>query len=509
MNADSLWIDEAVTDEYTVAHFTDIFTGRVVYDLGNPPLYFCLANAWSAFFGDAETGLRSLPTVFGVLTITFLGFLGRKLIGPAAGQLSAFLLAVSPTAIELSNEARPYALMGLLAVVSTWLFCLAIDRAGPIWWIAYSVAILLIGLTHYYAVFVPLAHLASLTCAVRDRGTWTRWIVAIAAAGVMWSAWLPGFLKQVSISGNLVRMQGRWVTQFLATPTVFALGRNLAWRESSPLLLLVVSFVSIMCFWLPAGIALWTLRRRPFNAALLGVWALCPIAVPLLAAVLRSPLYATRYAFVGLPPFLILVSEGLLRFQPRLRLGLLALGLGFTCLSLFSYARGMLKDDWRAETRYVLDALRPEEVVVFDPDHEATTFFYYAKRYGSVPKTVYCLSYRKGEAGMTGSRFDRGAKSEEGVRVRDSEIFSSSGVWLITCVPQRELGAYEGDFEAKGFRCDTRRASRRINIRHFVRAGTGVRWRPQDLAIPPTTRVRRDPGAGRGALVGFFGDSPN
>lgn len=469
INADSLWLDEAVTDEYTRAHIADILTGRVLYDLGNPPLYYALTSAWSSLFGDTETGLRSLPTVFGVLTIPLLGFLGRKLISPAAGQLSAFLLAVSPTAIELSNEARPYALMGLLAVFSTWLFCCAIERPGLTRWFAYSLSIFLISITHYYAVFVPLAHLASLICAVRDKATWKHWLVSMTAVAVMWSAWLPAFLKQLPVSGNLVRMQGRWVTQFLATPTVFALGRNLAWRESSIPLLVGVSLVSMLCFWLPAAVGLFSLRRRPFAAVLLGVWALCPIAVPFVVALLLSPLYATRYAFVGLPPFLIMVSEGLLLFRPQVRSWLLALGLALTCMSLFCYMKGQLKDDWRTETRYVLDRLRPGEIVVLDPDYEAITFMYYARRYGSVPKDVYALWYGKGEDGMTGVKYDGSVKCDEGVRLRDSEIFNSSGVWLITCVPQRETEFYGSKLASRNFNCESEHKSHRITILHYVK----------------------------------------
>jgi len=280
---------------------------------------------------------------------------------------------------------------------------------------------------------------------------------------------LPTFLMQLSVSGNLARMEGRWFTQFLATPTVFAVGRNLAWRDSSIPLIAVVSLVSIACFWLPAAVGLFTLRGRPFAGSLLGIWALCPIAVPFVVALVFSPLYATRYAFIGLPPFLIIVSEGLLQFPPRSRGGLLALGLGLTCISLFSYMKGELKDNWRSETRYVLDRLAPGEIVVFDPDHEECTFIYYARRQGRVPQVMYGLWYRKGDDYLTGVRYDNGAKSDAFVRPLDSEIFDSRGVWLITCAPQRETEFYTIKLASGKFNCESEHVSHRIRVLHYVK----------------------------------------
>ena len=103
---DSLWFDEAVTAQYTRVPVLDLITGRV-YDLGNPSLYWILARLWSTLFGDSEAGLRSFPALCGILTVPFLALLGRQLISPKVGLWGAFLLAISPTAIELSNEARP------------------------------------------------------------------------------------------------------------------------------------------------------------------------------------------------------------------------------------------------------------------------------------------------------------------------------------------------------------------------------------------------------------------
>ena len=59
---------------------------------------------------------------------SLLALLGRQLLGPKVGLLAAGLLAVSPLQIELSNEARTYALLQLVAIANTWFFVRWVQR---------------------------------------------------------------------------------------------------------------------------------------------------------------------------------------------------------------------------------------------------------------------------------------------------------------------------------------------------------------------------------------------
>src|SRR5262249_44802109 len=157
---------------------------------------------------------------------------------------------------------------------------------------------------------------------------------------------------------------------------VFGLGRNLAWRESPAWMLFTVSVAAVACFWLPAILVLWRWRRNPFGAVLLGSWAFIPIPAPLAMAVTLSPIYATRYAFVGLPAFVLLAGWGLDQLRAPYRRFLLVAIVITTSLSFYCYATRTLKDDWRTETQFVLERLRPGELIAFEPEHEIATFLY-------------------------------------------------------------------------------------------------------------------------------------
>ena len=467
---DSLWFDEAITRLCVSIPILDLITERVVPELGNPPLYWILGGAWSTLFGDSEAGLRSLPALCGVMTVPFLALVGRRLVSARVGLWGAFLMAISPTAIELSNEARPYALAGLLAVVATWFFVRWVQENRRFDLAIYSVAVFLVCSTHYYGGAIPLAHAASLATLRGERRRLRSWLGAMTVAGLLGLSMLHILVIQLGTRGNLSRMGDRWMYQFLATPMVFGFGRNLAWRDSPAWILGAMTLAALACFWFPAMFALFRWRRNPFEAVLLGSWFLTPVVVPLAVAVTLSPVYATRYAFVGLPSFLILTGWGLEQVRPTTRRALLVLILVLSSSSVYCYATRPLKDDWRSETRFVLERRRPGELVVFQPDHEIETFLYYLPRYGVAPTEMIALgSGPRRDGWLRGVRYLNGIRYDRSPRDCADSVPPSSGVWLVLCASREDPELFRDYFARNGLQLIEHRRSHRIEILHFTR----------------------------------------
>lgn len=90
----------------------------------HPPLFFCLIHGWvqAPFVGATSRGLawslRSLPALFGIGAIAAMYWLNTIAFSRAAGLLAAALIAVSPFAVYLSQEARHYTLPVLLIALS-------------------------------------------------------------------------------------------------------------------------------------------------------------------------------------------------------------------------------------------------------------------------------------------------------------------------------------------------------------------------------------------------------
>jgi len=97
----------------------------------HPPVYFILSHWWLQLFPALPSGLvslwagRSLPALVGVFTIPAAFGLGWLAFGSRlVGQLAAGMMAISPYAVFLAQDARHYTLAILLATLS--LACLVV-----------------------------------------------------------------------------------------------------------------------------------------------------------------------------------------------------------------------------------------------------------------------------------------------------------------------------------------------------------------------------------------------
>ena len=175
INSQSFWYDEAVSAQLAKSSFADLLLGRAK-DNGNPPLYLLCAKAWSDVFGRSEAGFRSFSVVCGALAVLLLALLGRQLLGPQVGLLAAGLLAVSPLQIELSNQARTYSLLQLVAVANTWFFVRWVQRERITDLVVYGITTALGWYSHYYAPALQLAQAMALATLPQCRKLWLPWL---------------------------------------------------------------------------------------------------------------------------------------------------------------------------------------------------------------------------------------------------------------------------------------------------------------------------------------------
>jgi mannosyltransferase len=475
IDAHSFWYDEAVTAALVTAPYSDLFSGSSM-DNGNPPLYLIMAHAWSSLFGRSEVGLRSLSAILGALAVPLLAGLGRGLLGARAGLIAGALLAISPMALELSNEARTYSLLLFLAVANTSLFvawCKSRRRATLV---LYTLSMALCMYSHYYALTLPLAHGAALVATGDRRRLGRPWLLAMACATLMFVPWGPAFVRQLSTPGNLSRSGDGWRRQFLATPLVFGLGRTFAWRDSGTPALVFGSLAVVLCLGYPALRAAIGLRSRPFVLALLSSWLLVPTLGPFLVALCGKPLYMTRYAIVGLPAFLILAAAGLtgLRIVPRV--ACVATILILSAVSIARYAALPLKDDWRSAARTILAQAAPAEPLLFDGDIEIVPFRYYADRSGqAMPPELIGLRgggiARRGA--MFGIRYADGHRIDEVPQDLSDRLAGTPGLWLALCVPAESPEQYSGFLEGMGYILEDQYQFSRIRLLHFSRRPSG------------------------------------
>ncbi|MBN1202707.1 MAG: glycosyltransferase family 39 protein [Anaerolineae bacterium] len=127
LETQSLWNDEGNSLRLAQRSAHDLIdaAGQDIH----PPGYYLALKGWIGLAGESEFSLRALSAFEGLLTVAAVAALGRALFSRAAGMLAGLLVALSPLAVYYSQETRMYAQLGLLAVLSMWLFVVWLRRA--------------------------------------------------------------------------------------------------------------------------------------------------------------------------------------------------------------------------------------------------------------------------------------------------------------------------------------------------------------------------------------------
>ncbi|HEY3481332.1 MAG TPA: glycosyltransferase family 39 protein, partial [Streptomyces sp.] len=90
--------------------------------------YYALMHVWVSVLGDSDVMLR-LPSVLAMAGAAGLtARIGTRLATPRVGLLSGLVFAVLPATSRYGQEARPYALVVLAAVLCTLALVHVLDR---------------------------------------------------------------------------------------------------------------------------------------------------------------------------------------------------------------------------------------------------------------------------------------------------------------------------------------------------------------------------------------------
>ena len=172
LGAQSFWNDEGNSARLSERTIQLIIEGTAS-DI-HPPLYYLLLRGWRELAGDSEFGLRSLSAFAGLLVVPLAIALAQnpksKIRNPQ-WFLVGVITAVSPPLIYYSQEARMYALLGLLAALSTWLLVRSAEcgMRSVVFWAAYVLTAVAGLYTHYFFPAVLAAQgVAVVIWAVRD-----------------------------------------------------------------------------------------------------------------------------------------------------------------------------------------------------------------------------------------------------------------------------------------------------------------------------------------------------
>lgn len=392
LSAQSFWNDEGNSARIAERPLKLIWEGAAA-DI-HPPGYYLLLHYWRALCGHSEFSLRSFSALAGVLTVVFTFLLGRRLFNERVGTMAALVGAVSPFAIYYAQEARMYALLGLLSVLSTYLLA-----AGSI--PLYLITCVAGLYTHYAFPFVLFVH--NLWVGLwwlaegRHRADWKRLMLTWAGLQMimvlLYLPWLPIALRSVTGWPAAGREYRLWEAM-LDVLRVLTVGQTLPPVQARVRVALVEAVLLLT-------LSLWPRRATGTRLSAVGIMLYLAIPVSLIFALgLYKPEWL-KFLLVVLPPFHILMALGAdnlgrsISRRPALSSVLSALLL-LPCLfplapslrNLYfdpSYAR----DDYRGIAAFIASRLRPGDAIILNAPNQWEVFTYYYP-----DRDVYPAPYR-------------------------------------------------------------------------------------------------------------------
>jgi mannosyltransferase len=295
----ALWADELATWGAVRLSWSQLFHLSRNVDAVVAP-YYVVEKAWADLAGTSPVALRLPSVVVMAVAAALVAVLGTRLHSRWVGLLAGLIFALAPPTSRYAQEARPYALAILLAIVATLVLTWLIDRPRAGIGAAYALSVALLGAFHVIGLLLLLAHGL---VARRRLAVWAAW----AGCGVVPVLPLLWY-------GYRQREQVRWIPPaslhvVLAAPDAI--------------------FVSAGVGGALVALGLLAFARRP-NALLLMSWALVPfLALAVLGQV--APLFYARYLLYVVPAWVLLAALTLDRLR---RTHALAVVLGLALLGM-------------------------------------------------------------------------------------------------------------------------------------------------------------------------------
>ncbi len=247
LEGQSLWHDEGNSlrlAERSISAMVDAVSRDI-----HPPGYYMTLKLWTQLVGTTELGLRSLSALWGVVAVAATYGLGRRLFGVFPATVAALLVATNSFAIYYGQEARMYAQLGALSILSLWFLVQFLDRGTTFWAIGLA-AVNILGLyTHYtypFTMIVQGVFFGWWWLMHRDRLGFYIWLNLITL--LLFLPWLPTAYDQVTTwpsTGDMTSTSERLERVFTILVYGYGTDELSTWDYALPIGLVAMGLVGI------------------------------------------------------------------------------------------------------------------------------------------------------------------------------------------------------------------------------------------------------------------------
>lgn len=144
------WYDEA----FTGITVKESFWGMIEMTVNDvhPPLYYIFLKGLAYFFNYSVFGIRLFSAIVGVFCVWAVYILSKEILNKKVALYASFITAISPFAIQYSQEARMYTLLSFFILMATYFFVRAIKNDKWSYYFVWGIFVGLAALTHYMGI---------------------------------------------------------------------------------------------------------------------------------------------------------------------------------------------------------------------------------------------------------------------------------------------------------------------------------------------------------------------
>jgi mannosyltransferase len=365
LGRDSIWLDEAVSLH---ASFLPFSAESLAASDWTPPLYHLMLTCWTRIFGSSIETARLLSVLFSTATAVAVYHLAANYVNAYTAAVATALYTTATIQLRYATEARSYALVGLLCVISFELFIGLVRRPTIVRTILLGVVNAALLYTHYVAGFIVLTQLGSIVAARVKLLSLVRCIQSAIITAVAFAPWLIVVIG----SGEVPH------TEWIQPPTIGAVRYVLKrFAGTSELLILFV------CVIIAAAVLGRVADRKgaesPTHFVLVTIW--CWIAVPLalafVASFLYQPMFVDRYVLYSSIGLYLLVALSAASLPiPRGWSIVIELAMVVGSIGGAVY-KPMTRYDWRAAVQKAREEQEAGATIIIAPEYQFRPFAYY------------------------------------------------------------------------------------------------------------------------------------
>jgi len=385
----SLWFDEANGIRVAEMSFRGIIP-ELKYGDVSPPLHYFVLHIWIKIFGAGELSTRTFASIFGILLIPAVYYVGSSLFNRRVGLISAFIASITQFHIKYSQEVRMYSMLPLLGLLSMYFLYRAVTTDTKVSWVGYTLCTVLAVYTHNYGIFIAASGVVFFVIyAINQNARWRKFLIAQCVVAVLYLPWLPTLvLKHYGspfIFGWIPHMR---LYHIYETFKVYSgLGFGVFKSTIINSLIMWAGFAVFICCFL-AGIFSIRKYKRIFvpyiqnntELVLLLCYLFVTLAIPMLISI-KKPIYlAGKYSISAWPAFPLILGLGVSKIRNLYGLLIiLACILFVSSISLYWHYFVWVKSADRSIARFIESKATEDDLLVVVPSWIDVPVDYYLR----------------------------------------------------------------------------------------------------------------------------------